>query len=53
MRPLAGSDVLADAVVIPPRPLIPHINIRRLVRLEKSTETSNRKKHLLVSKKEM
>ena len=42
MRPLAGSGVLADDILIPPHQLIPPTNIR-MVRLEKSTETSNRK----------
>ena len=54
MRTLAGSlvdGVLADAILIPPRQLIPPTNIRKLRVLRKSTETSTKKKHLLVNEK--
>ena len=44
MRSLAGSladGVLADAILIPPRPPIPPTNIRRVSGHKKSTETKN------------
>ena len=53
MRSLAGSladGVLADAILIPPRPPILPTNLRREGVVEKSTETSNRKP-LLVNEK--
>ena len=45
MRSLVGSlaGVLAEAILIPPRPTILPIHIGRYGFLEKSTETSNRK----------
>ena len=46
MRSLAGSladGVLADAILIPPRPQIPPTNIRKGRGRRKSTETSNTK----------
>ena len=36
--------VLADAILIPPRLLIPPTSIKKVRGLQKSTETSNRKK---------
>ena len=47
MRSLAGSladSVLADAILIPPRPLIPPTNISLVRVSRKSTATSSRKK---------
>ena len=35
--------VLADAILIPPRPLIPPTTTMKVSGLRKSTETSNRK----------
>ena len=46
MRPLASSladGVLADAILIPPRPPIQPSNLKKVRGLQKSTETSNRK----------
>ena len=46
MRPLTGSltdGVLADTILIPPRPLILPSNIRMVRGLRKKYETSNRK----------
>ena len=46
MRSLTGSladGVLADAILIPPRPTIPPTNIRKVMGRRKSTETSNTK----------
>ena len=46
MMSLAGSlgdGVLADMIIIPPRPTIPPTNIRKVRDLRKSTESSNTK----------
>ena len=51
MRSLAGSladSVLLDAILILPRPRILPTNITKIRGPRKSTETSSRKKHLLV-----
>ena len=50
MRSLAGSladGVLAEAILIPPRPPIPPTNIRRGRGRRKSTETKKRKEEML------
>ena len=49
-RSLAGSladGLLSDAILIPPRPLIPPTNIRKVRGPQKSTDTSNTKTILL------
>ena len=46
-----ADGVLADAILISPRPLIPPTNIMKVRGPRKSTETSNRKAILLVNVK--